>query len=71
MVTFILLAVGGLNWLVFGLFGTELGAVLGGMDSTLARVVYILVGISAIVEICTHKANCKCCSSSPTAGSSM
>ena len=71
MVTFILLIVGGLNWLVFGLFGTELGAVLGGMGSGVSRVVYVLVGISAIIEICTHKSMCKCCSAPSSSGPAM
>jgi uncharacterized membrane protein YuzA (DUF378 family) len=30
--------------------------------------VYALVGISAVVEIVTHKKNCKCCDSSAGAG---
>ena len=65
MVTFILLVIGGLNWLLIGLFDWGVGMVLG---ATLAKIVYILVGISAVVEVCTHKGNCKCCAAS---GSSM
>jgi uncharacterized membrane protein YuzA (DUF378 family) len=62
-ITFLLLVIGGLNWLVYGLTGGnwEIGSLLGGMDSTLSRLVYILVGISAIVEIAQHKSNCKNC----------
>ena len=63
-VAFIVLVVGGLNWLAYGLFGSELGSwVLGGMDSGLAKLVYILVGLAAISEVATHKMNCKMCSS--------
>lgn len=48
----ILLIIGGLNWLLFGIFGAELGEwVLGGMDSIVARIVYILVGISALMML--------------------
>lgn len=62
--TFILLVIGGLNWLAFGIFGQEVGSLIGGMDGTLAKVVYILVGLSAIYEIFTHKKTCKECGGS-------
>jgi len=62
-VAFILLVVGGLNWLLFGLLGWELGAkVLGGQSSVISTIVYVLVGLSAIYEVATHKGNCKMCS---------
>ncbi|MEK7195118.1 MAG: DUF378 domain-containing protein [Patescibacteria group bacterium] len=63
-VTFILLVIGGLNWLLFGLFGWEVGSLLGGMDSWIAKIVYILVGLSAIYEVATHKKNCRWCAPS-------
>ena len=67
MVTFILLVVGGLNWLLFGLLGWDIGALVGGMDSMLAKIIYILVGLSAIYELVTHKSSCKQCGgSAPT-----
>jgi uncharacterized membrane protein YuzA (DUF378 family) len=44
----ILLVVGGLNWLLVGLFDVDLVATLFGEGSTLSRVVYVLVGIAAI-----------------------
>ncbi len=62
--TFILLVIGGLNWLVFALAGVEVGSLLGGMDSVVSKIVYILVGLSALYEIFTHKKNCKACSGS-------
>ena len=55
LITFILLAVGGLNWLLFALTGTDVGAILGGMDSMIAKIIYILVGLSAIYQLVTHK----------------
>jgi uncharacterized protein len=58
MVTFILLVIGGLNWLLIGLFSLDVVAYLG---STLARIVYILVGLSAIYEFAMHKGTCKTC----------
>lgn len=60
-ITWILIIVGGLNWLLFGLFGWDIGAYLGGMSGTVAKVIYILVGLSAIYEIATHKQNCRLC----------
>ncbi|OHB18255.1 MAG: hypothetical protein A2666_00610 [Parcubacteria group bacterium RIFCSPHIGHO2_01_FULL_47_10b] len=61
-VTFILLVIGGLNWLLFGIFNWELGQNLfGGMDSGLSTVVYVLIGLSALYEIFTHKQTCKLC----------
>ncbi|MES2223500.1 MAG: DUF378 domain-containing protein [Patescibacteria group bacterium] len=59
--TFILLVIGGLNWLLVGLAGWDVGQLFGGMDAVVSRVIYVLVGLSAIYEIFTHKANCKCC----------
>ncbi|MEI8062168.1 MAG: DUF378 domain-containing protein [bacterium] len=67
-VTFILLVIGGLNWLLIGINPSwDLVAMLLGAGSTLARIVYILVGLSAVVEIAGHKSSCKCCTvSAPT-----
>ncbi len=62
MVTFLLLVIGGLNWLLFALTGKDIGSFIGGMDSMLARAIYLLVGLSAIFEIVTHKKNCRQCS---------
>ena len=49
MIALILLIVGGLNWLLVGLFQFDLVAALfGGQSEILARIVYVLVGLSAI-----------------------
>lgn len=63
--TFILLVVGGLNWLLVGLLGWDISRWLGGMDSTVSRAIYILVGLSALYEIAMHKKFCRECA--PTA----
>lgn len=55
MITFVLLVIGGLNWLLFGLTGMDVGSILGGMDSMIAKVIYILVGLSAVYQLVTHK----------------
>lgn len=44
-----LLVIGGLNWLLVGLFKFDLVATLfGGTTGIVSRIVYILVGLSAI-----------------------
>jgi uncharacterized protein len=47
-VAFWLLVVGGVNWLLVGAFRFDLVAALLGADSMASRLVYILVGVSAI-----------------------
>jgi uncharacterized membrane protein YuzA (DUF378 family) len=44
----ILLIVGGLNWGLVGLFGFDLVAAIFGVGTMLTRLVYILVGVSAL-----------------------
>jgi len=58
IIAFILLIVGGLNWGLFGLFHLDLVAYL---PVLLAKIVYVLVGVAALLEIFTHKTNCKAC----------
>ncbi len=50
-VAIILLIIGGLNWGLVGLFDFDLVAAIFGRGTTLARIVYILVGLSAVVKI--------------------
>ena len=47
----ILVVVGGLNWGLVGFFGFDLVAAIFGSMSSLSRIVYSLVGISAIYEV--------------------
>lgn len=62
MVAFILLVVGGLNWGVYALTGWEVGQLFGGMDAMISKLIYILVGLSALYFAFTHKKDCKVCS---------
>lgn len=65
-ITFILLIIGGLNWLLVGIMGQDIGQMfLGGQGATISRVIYILVGLAAIYEVASHKKMCKNCN--PTA----
>ncbi|WP_161879596.1 DUF378 domain-containing protein [Alkalibacterium sp. MB6] len=47
-VALVLLIVGGLNWLLVGLFEFDLVATLFGDMTLLSRIVYVLVGLSAL-----------------------
>ena len=57
---FTLLVVGGLNW-GLSAFGYNLVNILLGSWPPVETVVYVLVGLSAIVEVATHKQSCKAC----------
>jgi hypothetical protein len=47
-----LLIIGGLNWLSIGLFQFDFVAwIFGGPAALVSRIVYCLVGISAIIEL--------------------
>jgi len=51
VITLVLLIVGGLNWGLVGLFGFDLVAAIFGAMSPLSRIVYALVGLSALWQI--------------------
>ena len=53
ILTLILLAVGGLNWGLVGAFNFDLVAALFGEMSVLSRLVYVVVGLSAIYQLVT------------------
>jgi uncharacterized membrane protein YuzA (DUF378 family) len=66
LVAFVLLVIGGLNWLLVGL-GWNLVDAIFGVGSLLSRIIYVLVGLAALVELFGHKKNCRTC----TAGGAM
>lgn len=47
-VALVLLIIGGVNWGLVGLFAFDLVAAIFGSMSAIARIIYVLVGISAI-----------------------
>ena len=52
LITLLLITIGGINWLLVGAFQFDLVAALfGGQDAALARIVYILVGLSALYQL--------------------
>ena len=58
-ITLILLIVGGLNWGLVGVAKFDLVATILGPMSVLSRIVYTLVGISAIIVAITAPKHCK------------
>ena len=51
-----LLLIGGLNWLLVGLLQNDIFGILGmSMSSGLARLVYILIGLSAVHKFMNMK----------------
>lgn len=71
--TWILVIIGGLNWLLVGLFNWDVGSIFGGQTALISKIVYILVGLSALVELFSHKKNCAECSvpKAPTPNTNM
>jgi uncharacterized membrane protein YuzA (DUF378 family) len=60
-IAFILVIIGGLNWLLVGIFDWGVANLVG---MTVAKVIYVLVGLSAIYLVVTHKKDCKHCDKS-------
>jgi len=61
MIAFLLLVISGLNWLLVGVAGWDVGQLFGGQEAIVSRVIYILVGLAALWEVFTHKGACKHC----------
>lgn len=52
LITLVLVIIGGINWGLVGIAQFDLvAAIFGGQDALLARVVYVLVGLSALWQI--------------------
>lgn len=51
IISLILVIVGGLNWGLVGLFDVNIVSALFGAGSMLTRIVYILVGLSAVWQL--------------------
>jgi uncharacterized protein len=62
---FVLVIIGGLNWLLVGLFNWDIGMIFGGQGAGISKIIYVLVGLSAIYLIATHKKDCKHCEKMP------
>lgn len=51
IVTLVLVIIGGLNWGLVGIFDLDLVAAIFGAGSVLSRLIYILVGLSALWQL--------------------
>lgn len=69
-IAFVLVIIGGLNWLLVG-FNWNLVDAIFGVGSVIAKIIYILVGLSAVLLAVTHRSTCKNCSTSISTGSTM
>lgn len=59
-IAFTFLIIGGLNWGVYGLSGYDLVHVVFGKADMVARIVYVLVGLSAIYTLFNKFFLCSC-----------
>lgn len=50
-IALVLLVIGGINWLLVGLFNFNLVDTIFGIGGIIGKIVYILVGISALYTI--------------------
>ena len=49
----ILIIIGAINWAYVGLFELDLVAsIFGGSDALLARIIYIIIGIAGLIDLC-------------------
>ena len=55
IIAYILVIIGAINWGLVGFFGFDLVAAIFGDMSLLSRIVYGLVGISAIILLLIHR----------------
>ena len=65
LITLVLVIVGGLNWGLVGAFDFNLVAALFGEASALSRIVYILVGLSALWQLVPSFRGALVCSTPP------
>lgn len=70
IIAFILLAIGGLNWLLVA-FGLNLVSLIFGAWPIIEKAIYVLVGLAALWELFTHKKNCRTCTAPMGGPSSM
>lgn len=61
MVAYLLLWVGGLNWGLVGLMNLNLVETVLGSGTMLTQAVYVLVGLSTVYIVVTHKSDCRVC----------
>lgn len=70
-ITWLLLIIGGLNWLLVGVLSWDIGVLFGGQGAMISKIIYILVGLSAIYELFSHKKTCADCTTKAPAAPSQ
>ncbi len=62
IIAFILILIGGLNWGLIGIFNLN---IIEATFSTgaVTSIIYILIGLAALLELFAHRGKCKECSS--------
>lgn len=63
MAAFTLVIVGALNWGLVGLLNFNLVMAVLGSTPSLEKIVYVLVGLSAVYIAATHMSTCTVCAS--------
>lgn len=66
-----LVIIGGLNWGLVGLFNFDVVAAIFGEMSAATRVIYVLVGLSALYKLFGYCGGCKSCQTTPTQNKPM
>lgn len=61
IITFTLVIVGAVNWGLVGLLNLNLVTAIFGSAPSVEKIVYVLVGLSAVYVVVTHKNDCKIC----------
>lgn len=61
IVTILLVAIGAINWGLYGLFDLDLVYVIFG-SSGLAKLIYIVIGLAGVWLLAQHRKDCKICS---------
>ncbi len=61
LLTYTLLVIGGLNWGLIGFANVNLVSMLFGTMPLIEQGIYALVGLSAVIELVTHKEECRAC----------
>lgn len=64
MIAFAILVIGGLN-VGISAFGYDIIALVLGVGGTALYIAHILIGLSAITLVATHKGSCKTCVPGP------
>lgn len=68
IIAFIFVVIGAINWGLFGIIpadahnqGFDLLAVIFGFNATVLEFVYLLIGVSGVYLLITHRKDCKVC----------